>query len=168
MGWVMWMLLQHMGRDNILRGLHDFQTAYADNVDHPVLQDLTAFLRAYAPDAESYDVFVKQWFHEVVIAEYKLEDAKKTRVDGRFRATVRVKNAGTGTMPVTLAAVKGDRFDEAQQPAADYEVARQTIALGAGETKEVTIECDFEPDTIVVDPDALVLQLRRKFATAKL
>lgn len=168
MGWVMWMLLQHMGRDNILRGLHDFQTAYADNPDHPVLQDLTAFLRDYAPDPAGYDAFVEQWFHQVVVGEYKLEDAKKSRVGERWTATARVKNAGTGAMTVTLAAVRGDRFDETEQPATDYKDARESVALGAGESKEVTIDCDFEPETIVVDPDALVLQLRRKFATAKL
>jgi hypothetical protein len=33
--------------------------------------------------------------------------------------------------------------------------------LGAGESTSVTLRCDFEPQRLVVDPDALVLQLRR-------
>jgi hypothetical protein len=40
--------------------------------------------------------------------------------------------------------------------------------LGAGETKDVTVRCDFDPDRVLVDPDAEVLQLRRKTALAKL
>ena len=168
MGWVMWMLLQQMGRDNILRGLHDFQSAYGDNPDHPVLQDLTGFLRDYAPDPAAFDAFVKQWFHEVVVSEYKLENAKKERDGERFRATVRVTNAGAGTMPLEVAAVKGERFDDTGAPKSDYAEARTTITLGKGESKDVTIDCGFEPERIVVDPDVLVLQLRRKYATAKL
>src|SRR5262249_3858500 len=55
MGWVVWMLLQQMGRDTLLRGLHDFQRDWDQNSDHPVLQDLTAYLRPYAPDPAAYD-----------------------------------------------------------------------------------------------------------------
>ncbi|HET6462545.1 MAG TPA: hypothetical protein VFH33_01990, partial [Candidatus Krumholzibacteria bacterium] len=45
-----------------------------------------------------------------------------------------------------------------------YKDARTTITLGAGESKPVTIQCDFDPDKIVVDPDVRVLQLKRKQA----
>ena len=168
MGWVVWMLLHQMGRENLLRGLHEFQLAYDDNPDHPVLQDLTAFLRPYATDATAYDAFIHQWFHEVVVPEYVLADAKKTGSAGAFDTTVRVTNKGKGTMPVTIAAVKGDRFDEKGVAKADYKDARVVITLAAGESKTATVHCDFEPDRVLVDPDAEVLQLRRKVAVAKL
>jgi hypothetical protein len=38
----------------------------------------------------------------------------------------------------------------------------------AGEERWVSLRCSFEPDTVLVDPDALVLQLRRKAAAVKL
>ena len=39
---------------------------------------------------------------------------------------------------------------------------------GAGESAQITIPCDFEPTTLLADPDALVLQLRRKAAIVRL
>ncbi len=168
MGWVVWMLLHEMGRDNLMRGLRDFQTAYDDSPDHPVLQDLTEFLRPYAPDPVAYDAFVKQWFHEVVVPEYTLADAKKTGTAGAFEVAVQVTNKGKATMPITIAAAKGERFDDKGVAKADYKDARAELTLAAGETKAVTLRCDFDPDRVLVDPDAVVLQLRRKTAVAKL
>ena len=170
MGWVVWMLLQQMGRDNLLRGLHDFQRDWDQNPDHPVLQDFTAYLRPYAPDPAAYDAFVEQWFHKVVVPEYTLSDAKKTKAGEGWTATVNVTNKGTGTMPLAVAAANtsDDRFDKKGKPKADYEDARETITLGAGESKTVTIACPFEPKVVLVDPDAVVLQLNRKKAVAKL
>jgi hypothetical protein len=168
MGWVVWMLLHEMGRDNLMRGLRDFQTAYDENPDHPVLQDFTAFLRPYAPDAAAYDAFVKQWFHEVVVPEYVLADAKKSAGGGGWDVTLNVTNKGASTMPVVVAAAKGERFDDKGVAKPDYKDARTTVTLGKGESKDVTVHCDFEPERVLVDPDAVVLQLRRKTAVAKL
>jgi len=168
MGWVVWMLLHEMGRDNLMRGLRDFQAAYGENPDHPVLQDLTAFLRPHAPDPAAYDAFVKQWFHEVVVPEYTLADAKKSGSGGAFEVAVKVTNKGKATMPITIAAAKGERFDDKGVAKADYKDSRTDLILAAGETKDVTVRCDFDPDRVLVDPDAVVLQLRRKTAVAKL
>ena len=41
------------------------------------------------------------------------------------------------------------------------------VVLGKGESKDVVITCPFEPEQVVVDPDAKVLQLRRKNAVAE-
>jgi len=168
MGWVMWMLLQQMGRDNLLRGLHDFQETYAENPDHPVLQDLTGFLRPYAPDPAAYDAFVRQWFHEVVVPEYVVTDAKRATVGGGWDVTAKVTNRGSATMPVQVAAVTGDRFDEKGVAKPGYREARGSVMLGKGESKEVRIRCPFRPERVVVDPDVQVLQLRRNTAVAKL
>ncbi|MBK7644620.1 MAG: hypothetical protein IPJ19_16510 [Planctomycetes bacterium] len=96
-------------------------------------------------------------------------------------------------MPVQLCASRGERFPEEKlaakkQPEAPsdsnvvaaaeqsakkkdapepYRESRTSVTLGAGESKEVVIRCDFEPQLVTVDPDALVLQLRRKFALFK-
>jgi len=64
--------------------------------------------------------------------------------------------------------VTGDRFDDKGIPVKDYKDARASVTLGKGEAKDVVIHCDFKPEKVVVDPDVLVLQLRRKAAVAKL
>jgi ABC-2 type transport system permease protein len=180
-GWVYWMLQQLMGREANLKGIQAFFQKYVGNPDHPVLQDFVATMRPFAPDADAYDAFVKQWFFDVVVPEYWLNDAKKTKttVDGKdeWTVTLTVENGGTGRMPVAVAAIKGDRFkDQTEAEAAkgpaepnpDYRESRTTITLGAGEKQTVTLHCDFDPEKVIMDPDAVVLQLKRKFAYAKL
>ena len=180
-GWVFWMLLQHMGRESCLAGLRSFIGHYAADRDHPVLQDFLAHLRPFAPDALAYDAFTRQWFHEVVVPEYRLADVARTEVDGAWRVQARLTNVGTGEMPVEVAASAGQRFpDDAPEASAappvddgslraasggaDYREARARALLGPGESAAIDILCDFVPERVVVDPDALVLQLRRKQA----
>jgi ABC-type transport system involved in multi-copper enzyme maturation permease subunit len=241
-GWVMWMLLNKMGRENALHGCQAFIREFEHGPDHPVLQDFIATMRGFAPDPAAFDDFVQQWFFHVFVPEYKLTEAKKERVadaqldaDGaptaQWETRVHVENIGTSKMPIEVAAIRGERFpddakdkksgdessdkksnassggdskdsardenvvaaaaSDASSAIADapkkvvaaaapaiadapkksdkpYREARTTITLGAGESKDVVIRCDFEPETVLMDPDAMVLQLRRKFATAKL
>jgi ABC-2 type transport system permease protein len=87
---------------------------------------------------------------------------------GAWEVSVKVKNTGSGRMPVEVAAVRGRRFDAAGKPELGYREARTTVVLGAGEERQVSLRCPFEPDTVLVDPDARVLQLRRKAAAVKL
>jgi ABC-type transport system involved in multi-copper enzyme maturation permease subunit len=166
-GWVFWMLLNHMGRDRALRGLHTFIETYHGNPDHPVLQDFLAVMRRFAGDSAAFDAFARQWFHEVVLPEYRLSDPRKTRTGESWLVTVRLENAGTGTMPVEVATACGERFDKNGMPSSGYRAARAVASLGKGESRDVTIECPFEPQSITVDPDAKVLQLQRKNAEAK-
>ena len=65
-------------------------------------------------------------------------------------------------IPVEVAAAKGVRFDEKGGATAAYEDARTTVTLGKGESKDVTIRCDFDPERVLMDPDALVLQLKEE------
>jgi ABC-2 type transport system permease protein len=169
-GWVFWMMQRHMGRERALAGLRQFIAEWHDGPDYPVLQDFTASLRPFAPDPAAYDAFVRQWFHEVVVPEYRLGGvrAEKIPAQGGWEVTVRVKNAGTGRMPVEVAAVRGERFPEDGKPNTGYQDARATVTLGAGEEKTVRIRAPFEPERVVVDPDIQVLQLRRKAAVAEL
>ena len=80
---------------------------------------------------------------------------------------LRLRNAGTGRMPVEVAALAGDRFDDDGKPVADYREVRVTVVLGAGEAKVVEILSSFEPDRVIVDPDARVLQLQREAAIVR-
>jgi ABC-type transport system involved in multi-copper enzyme maturation permease subunit len=166
-GMVFWMLLNHMGRENALRGIRVFFDTYRNNPDHPVLQDFLAVMRPFAADAAAFDAFTKQWFFTVVVPEYRLSAVSRASRGGRWSASARVENVGTGTMPVEVAAVKGERFKADGSSDPSYREARRTVILGAHESKPVTIECDFEPERLVVDPDVKVLQLRRKAAVGK-
>jgi ABC-type transport system involved in multi-copper enzyme maturation permease subunit len=174
-GWVFWMLLNHMGRDNALAGCKEFIETYRDNPDHPVLQDFVAVMRPHAPDSTAYDAFVRQWFFEKIVPEYRVTDAKRTAVTegatdstGTWEVTATIANAGTGVMPLVVAATAGEAYDKEGRPKDGYRAERQTIVLGAGESVEVTFQCGFKPERVVVDPDVLVLQLERERAVAGL
>ncbi len=65
------MLLNQTGRDPALHGLQSFITTYHGNPDHPVLQDFLDVMRGFAPDSAAFYHFAKQWFHEVVLLEYR-------------------------------------------------------------------------------------------------
>jgi ABC-2 type transport system permease protein len=161
------MLLQHMGRENALKGMREFIRHYRLNRDHPVLQDFIATMRPFAPDPAAYDAFVKQWFLEVAVPEYKLSDARREEAGDHWQVTVHVENAGTGIMPLEIAAAAGERFGDDGQASSDYHDAREKVTLAAGESKDVTIRCSFKPDRVLVDPDAVVLQLLRKLAVVR-
>jgi ABC-2 type transport system permease protein len=168
-GWVFWMLLDHMGRERALAGLRRFIADWGEKPDHPVLQDFLATMRPFAADAAAYDAFTKQWFHEVAVPQYELSGERKEKKGAGWEVAVKVKNAGTGRMPVVVAAARGERFTEDGKPAPGYRDARTPpVLLGAGEEREMRIACAFEPERVLVDPDVRVLQLRRKAAVAEL
>jgi ABC-2 type transport system permease protein len=193
-GWVFWMLSQAIGRERMLAGCQEFIRRFEKGPDHPVLQDFVAVVREFAPDPAVYDAFVKQWFFEVAVPKYELSDAARTSVaasDGSaatWEVRVTVTNAGTGTMPLEISAERGERFpDDAvateHKPQGDvvsaaghesepknttpFRESRTTIVLGPGEKHEVLLRCDFEPERVLVDPDAHVLQLERKAAIVR-
>jgi ABC-type transport system involved in multi-copper enzyme maturation permease subunit len=168
-GWVFWMMYEQLGKERALAGLRKFIADWGNGPDYPVLQDFTASMRPFAADPAAYDDFVRQWFHQVVVPEYQLSDARTERGTAvPWKVTVRVKNAGTGRMPVEVAATRGERFAKKGKPAAGYLDARRTVTLAAGEERAVEIPCSFQPERVVVDPDVRVFQLRRKAAVAKL
>ncbi|HEY4591605.1 MAG TPA: hypothetical protein VIJ61_04310, partial [Thermoanaerobaculia bacterium] len=164
------MMYEQLGRERDLAGLRKFIADWGNGPDYPVLQDFTAAMRPFAADPAAYDDFVRQWFHQVVVPEYRLSDARLTAGPGggSWTVKVRVRNAGTGRMPVEVAAVRGDRFTQQGKPAPGYRDARRTVTLGKGEEATVEIPCAFQPDRVLVDPDVKVLQLRRKAAVVKL
>ncbi len=168
-GWVMWMLMNHLGREQTLAGLQEFVAASIPGPDHPVLQDLIETLRPYAADPEAYDQFVHQWYFDVLVPEYELTDPK-VAVDGDgWTVSFTLENAGTGRMPVEVAVERGVRFpDEDDEDAEPWREERARLVLGAGESQRVELRVDFEPEVVLVDPDALVLQLDRKAALLRL
>ncbi|MEA2604769.1 MAG: type transport system permease protein [Acidobacteriota bacterium] len=168
-GWVLWMLRHQMGHDRFVAGARSFITTWHQSQDHPVIEDFVAAMRPYAADKPAFDEFVQQWFFDKVIPEYHLDDLRKRPLGaGEWEVTVKVENAGTGRMPVEVAATRGDRFDDKGGIDPGYHESRTTVMLGAGEAKEVRIRCTFEPQRVEVDPDGYVMQLQRRAASAKL
>jgi hypothetical protein len=163
-GWVFWMLHRLMGEEESFAGIRDFIEQYQGGPDFPVLQDYVRVMRTHAPDPAAFDDFVDQWFFDVVVPEYVISDARREETDSGWTVTARVENRGTGRMPVEWCAYQGDRFGED----ADWRDARIAVTLDAGESREITVGCDFEPEKIVVDPDAVVLMLERQKAEADL
>ncbi len=166
-GWVFWMLLNQMGRERTLEGIQSFIKANHGQTDHPVLQDFVEAMRPFAADPAAFDAFTHQWFFEVVLPQYRLGEPAKVKSGESWKTTVRIENIGTGRMPVEIAATSGERFGKDGKPSKDYRDSRTTTTLGAGESKEIVIESPFDPEQIIVDPDAKVLQLQRKNAVRK-
>jgi hypothetical protein len=167
-GWVLWMLSNQMGRDRMLAGIQAFFELYHDNPDHPVLQDFLAALRPFATDPAAFDAFTAQWFYRVVVSEYRLLECRRVRDGARWTVTGRLENAGTGEMPIEVAATSGERFRKGGSLDPAYREARATASPAAGKPQAFTIHCDFQPEQVVVDPDVKVLQLERKAAVARL
>src|SRR5262249_55977991 len=144
-----------------LAGLQAFIKTYQGNPDHPVLQDFLAVMRGFAADPSAFDAFARQWFYQVVVPEYRLSKLKKSARGPSWEVSGHLENVGTGTMPVSVAATRGQRFTKDGSPSPDYREARVTVTLGQQEGRDFVISCPFEPDQVVVDPDARVLQLQR-------
>jgi len=177
-GWVFWMLQNVMGRDNNLAGLQSFIRNHLTNPDHALLEDLVEELRPFAADTTAYNAFTRQWFFEVVVPEYQFDEVQRVQEGEHWIVSGTVKNAGTGTALVEIAATTGEERFEKQTPeqtqngpvpvAKDYREARTELTLAGNESASFRIECPFEPKIVLCDPDAKVLQLRRKYALHRL
>jgi ABC-type transport system involved in multi-copper enzyme maturation permease subunit len=188
-GWAFWMLLQQMGRQAYFAGARHFIVQYHDAPGHPVLQHFVAAMRPFAPDPAGFDEVADQWFFKVVVPEYRVVEARKRRSAGAgagmgagsagmgtaggggetWEVVARVANTGTARMPVEVAAAsRRERFGDDGREAAGYRDVRATLVLGPGEEKQVRLVCPFDPQRLVVDPDAKVLQLQRKAASVRL
>jgi ABC-2 type transport system permease protein len=175
-GWVFWMLYDFLGPDRALPAYRNFFDTWRDSRDHPALPDFVAAMRPYAKDPAAYDAFVKEWFEDKVVPQYSVSKATRTQAGEGYDVTATITNSGTGTMPVEVAATAGQRWlkPDSKHPESsytanpDYKEAHDTITLGAGDSKTVTLHCDFKPESVVVDPDVRILQLKRKQAVASL
>jgi hypothetical protein len=167
-GWALWMLHRYLGPEASFPALRAYLAEFRDSRDHAALEDYLAVMRRHAADPVAFDAFAKQWFHEVAVPEYKVDEAKLARAGSGWTVTATVRNVGGATMPVEVAAVRGVRFPGTKKNPERYQDARTTITLGPKESKTVTIACAFEPDRLVVDPDVTVLMLDRQKAEVQL
>jgi hypothetical protein len=162
-GWAFWMLMETMGRQEIFAGLHAYVEKYRGNPDHPTLHDLFVTLRPHARDPKAFDDCVAQWFAAVTLPRFEVAAITKEPVGSGMRIAGRLRNAGTGDLSVDVAVVAGERFGSA-----GYREARTRVSVGPARDAEFSIETDFAPANLVVDPDVKILQLGRKGATIRL
>jgi ABC-type transport system involved in multi-copper enzyme maturation permease subunit len=172
-GWVFWMLMQEMGRERMLAGLKEFIEQFKDGPDFPLVEDFLATLRKHAPDEAKFDAFTRQWVLSSSLPEFVFEDIKKNHeADGTWTVSGRVKNIGTGTVAVDMAALGAEPAKGAAKAegAAVQKAQRaiQRVDLVAGGEAKLSIRCDFDPVKAVADPDVLLLQRGRKRATSSI
>ena len=167
-GWVMWMLHDLMGEEACFAGVQSFIRKWSEGVDYPVLHDLVRDMRDHAPDPEAYDAFVEQWFHDVVVPEYRFHDFEKREEGGRWVVTAQLENVGGSRMPVEVQVARGERFPDEGDEAEPWNEERTTVWIGPGEKIDVSLSSDFEPTSLGVDPDAKILMLERPRATVTL
>jgi ABC-type transport system involved in multi-copper enzyme maturation permease subunit len=167
-GFALWMLHRLLGREAGLAALREYLATFRDSRDHAALEDYLGVMRKHAPDPAAFDAFADQWFHQVVVPEYKIDETTVSKAGAGWSVTATVHNVGTSTMPVEIAAARGERFPHEKKNAERYADARATITLGPKESKTVTIACAFEPERVLVDPDVTVLMLERQKAEVKL
>jgi ABC-2 type transport system permease protein len=167
-GFVLWMLFQHLGPERAFEGLRSFVAAWRDGPDHPVLEDYLDHMRRYAPDPIAYDAFVDQWFRRVTVPELRLNDSRVARAGDVWEARASIRNAGSGAVPVEVAATRGVRFPKPGEKAEPYRESRVTVSLDPQHPRELVIRCPFQPEALVVDPDVTLLQLERSKARTTL
>jgi hypothetical protein len=159
-GWVFWMLKDLMGEEACDAGMRDFIARFKDGPDYPLLQDFEAVMREHAPDPAAYDAFMAQWLRDVVLPEFRMEDAVARRDGDGWVTAVTVANAGTGAVRPTVAVTNGATRDKDEA----YADSRAEVALAPGGTARVEIVTPWEPRSVVVDPDVRILQAKRKSA----
>ncbi len=173
-GWVMWMLQQEMGRENLLSGLRAFIEKFNPDPDFPVIQDMLAVIRDFAPDPAAFDAFAEQWFFDVVVPEYRFSDVTRERSGTEWVVRGTVENRGTGRTALEVGVTAGERWSDEDNDgnrsgvSVDYRVSRTVVELGAGASADFEIRTDFEPERVLADPDVLQLQLNRAAAVVDL
>jgi hypothetical protein len=68
-----------------------------------------------------------------------------------------------------VAALVGERFPKPHTRGENpYREARTRVSLAPGGEADFSIDADFAPESLTIDPDVIVLQLGRKGATTRL
>lgn len=174
-GFVFWMLMEEMGRDNMLKGCREFILKFKNGPDFPLIEDFVLALRTHAPDKDRFDTFVNQWIYGKVLPEFTLSDINSTEESTSNHVTTgTIKNSGTGTITVEVVALtaqeKADREAKKNVNRADLQRLASAVAvlkLAPGETESWVLKTPFKPAEVVVDPDVKLLQMGRKLASKR-
>ena len=106
----------------------------------------------------------------MVVPEYRLSEVTKEPAGHGWTVRGTLENAGTARMTVEVAATANERWSDAGDAGTrtvvspSYRDTRTSVELGAGGSAAFEIVTTFDPEHVLVDPDVLVLQLRREAA----
>ncbi|MBI1325058.1 hypothetical protein GC170_17985 [bacterium] len=172
-GWVFWMLSRLMGVEAFHKGLAEMIRKYpAGSQDAPLVEDLLEVLREHAPDKPAFDRFADQWIKGKALPNMFLDDVKVadgTTAESR-KVTGKVRNDGTGTVEVEVAASVGRRFPPGKswlpappekKPGEPYKDVRTKVSVEPGKSVDFTIDTPFLPEKVTLDPDLNLLLIGR-------
>ena len=91
--------------------------------------------------------FFRQWINERVLPDYTIAEATSAAAEGGFRTTVKVRNAGTGAMPVEVLF---------EQEGGEKVIKR--VDIGGGVTIEVSEITPRRVTKVEADPEKWLLQ----------
>ena len=123
------MLYRLMGRDASLAAHRDYLETYRDSKDHPLLEEYLAVMRDNAPDTAAFDALVKQWFYGNVVPQYLVEESDVVKVKDGWEVHAKVRNTGTGTAAIDVAAETGERFPKKRTKENEWRDARATVLI---------------------------------------
>ena len=158
-GFVFWMMKEMMGEERMLAGLREFVDRFKDGPDYPLVEDLVATLRGHAADAATFDRFVDQWVYGTAVPQFAFSDVASERDGDGYVVRGTVRNEGTGTVALDVAALV-----EKDRPEGKREVT--TVTLGPGASEPFELRTAFDPAQVVADPDVKVLPIGRKRAVS--
>ena len=120
---------------------------------HATVRDLFDDLRSACPDRD-LDWFIDFWFERVAVPDMTIVAATVEETSGGWRVRGRATNLEEGRLPVRLEAVRG-RFDldeNGDDWNEGFETSEElTLWLEPGVETEFELDCDFEPEAVVLD-----------------
>jgi len=142
-GYVLHMLRYVVGTETFMNVLKTYATRYrAQSVRLDNFQEV-----AQEVYGQTLDWFFQEWIYQRVLPDYTIESATSAAAEGGTRTTVKVRNLGTGQMPVDVVF---------EMDGGEKVTRRVTIGSRAEATVEVVTPRPVR--RVEVDPDKAILQ----------
>ncbi|HWN81656.1 MAG TPA: hypothetical protein VNM87_06150, partial [Candidatus Udaeobacter sp.] len=143
-----------------LASLREFIGRFSFQLDHPTMDDLMAVFEKNHPETRD---FFDQYVRGKAIPNpgYKVVSREKNP-DGSWEVRCEIENRGQGDLDLEVAATRGEREKDG------YEEARTRVPLRGKTPVTAEIRCAFEPESVEMDPDCLVLLQERTQGKRKL
>jgi ABC-type Na+ efflux pump permease subunit len=159
-GVVFYMLHRMLGEEAMLTAIREFIARFSFQLDHATLDDLMAVFERRHPETRA---FFDQYVRDKAIPNPGYRSAtRRANGDGTWVVRCEIANSGQGDLDLEVAATRGERDQEG------FEEARGRVALRGASPAAVEIRCPFEPASVEMDPDRVVLLQERTQGRRKL